>query len=87
MKDKESDLSKEDVSVLNNYKRNGDRDFDPERDELGRVVEGSLGLGTMIGWKRIVVTAGEKIGKTHLTYGQIELNANRFGDLRRSMLS
>ncbi|MBB3540166.1 MULTISPECIES: inorganic phosphate transporter [unclassified Rhizobium] len=28
------------------------------------------GLGTMVGWKRIVVTVGEKIGKTHLTYGQ-----------------
>jgi len=30
----------------------------------------ALGLGTMIGWKRIVITVGEKIGKTHLTYGQ-----------------
>lgn len=30
----------------------------------------ALGLGTMIGWKRIVVTVGEKIGKSHLTYGQ-----------------
>ena len=30
----------------------------------------SLGVGTMIGWKRIVVTIGEKIGKTHLTYAQ-----------------
>jgi phosphate/sulfate permease len=30
----------------------------------------SLGLGTMIGWKRIVVTVGEKIGKQHLTYAQ-----------------
>jgi PiT family inorganic phosphate transporter len=30
----------------------------------------ALGLGTMIGWKRIVVTIGEKIGKTHLTYAQ-----------------
>jgi PiT family inorganic phosphate transporter len=29
-----------------------------------------LGLGTMIGWKRIVVTVGEKIGKEHLTYAQ-----------------
>ena len=29
-----------------------------------------LGFGTMIGWKRIVVTVGEKIGKEHLTYGQ-----------------
>jgi len=30
----------------------------------------ALGLGTMVGWKRIVVTVGEKIGKTHLSYGQ-----------------
>ncbi len=30
----------------------------------------ALGMGTMVGWKRIVVTVGEKIGKTHLTYGQ-----------------
>uniref|UniRef100_UPI002FD95BF0 inorganic phosphate transporter n=1 Tax=Methylococcus capsulatus TaxID=414 RepID=UPI002FD95BF0 len=30
----------------------------------------ALGLGTMVGWRRIVVTIGEKIGKRHLTYGQ-----------------
>ena len=30
----------------------------------------ALGLGTMVGWKRIVKTVGERIGKTHLTYGQ-----------------
>ena len=30
----------------------------------------ALGLGTMIGWKRIVVTVGERIGKTHMTYAQ-----------------
>lgn len=29
-----------------------------------------LSTGTMIGWKRIVITIGEKIGKTHLTYAQ-----------------
>lgn len=29
-----------------------------------------LGIGTMVGWKRIVVTIGEKIGKSHLTYAQ-----------------
>jgi PiT family inorganic phosphate transporter len=34
------------------------------------MVSLSLGLGTMIGWKKIVVTIGEKIGKTHLTYAQ-----------------
>jgi PiT family inorganic phosphate transporter len=30
----------------------------------------SLGIGTMVGWRRIVITVGEKIGKTHLTYAQ-----------------
>ncbi|MCO8096375.1 inorganic phosphate transporter [Acinetobacter lwoffii] len=30
----------------------------------------ALGLGTMVGWKRIVVTVGERIGKQHMTYGQ-----------------
>jgi PiT family inorganic phosphate transporter len=30
----------------------------------------ALGIGTMVGWKRIVVTIGEKIGKSHLTYAQ-----------------
>jgi PiT family inorganic phosphate transporter len=34
------------------------------------AVSVALGLGTMVGWKRIVVTVGEKIGKTHLTYAQ-----------------
>ncbi len=34
------------------------------------MISISLGLGTMVGWKRIVVTIGEKIGKTHLTYAQ-----------------
>jgi inorganic phosphate transporter, PiT family len=34
------------------------------------LVASSLGLGTMVGWKRIVTTVGEKIGKTHMTYAQ-----------------
>ena len=34
------------------------------------AVAMALGMGTMIGWKRIVVTVGEKIGKDHLTYAQ-----------------
>jgi PiT family inorganic phosphate transporter len=34
------------------------------------AVAFALGIGTMIGWKRIVVTVGEKIGKEHLTYAQ-----------------
>jgi PiT family inorganic phosphate transporter len=34
------------------------------------AVAVALGLGTTVGWKRIVVTIGEKIGKSHLTYAQ-----------------
>ena len=34
------------------------------------MISLSLGVGTMIGWKRIVITVGEKIGKTKLTYAQ-----------------
>jgi inorganic phosphate transporter, PiT family len=34
------------------------------------AVAVALGLGTMVGWKRIVITVGEKIGKTHMTYAQ-----------------
>ncbi|HEX4887792.1 MAG TPA: inorganic phosphate transporter [Luteibaculaceae bacterium] len=34
------------------------------------IISLSLGIGTMIGWKRIVKTIGEKIGKQHLSYAQ-----------------
>ncbi len=34
------------------------------------LISISLGLGTMIGWKRIVKTIGEKIGKQHMSYAQ-----------------
>ena len=34
------------------------------------AVAVTLGLGTMIGWKRIVRTIGEKIGQSQLTYAQ-----------------
>lgn len=34
------------------------------------IISLSLGLGTMIGWKRIVKTVGEKIGKQHMSYAQ-----------------
>jgi PiT family inorganic phosphate transporter len=70
MKDKENDLSKEEVSTLNSYKGSLDNatKFIPTWVKI--VVAIALGLGTMVGWKRIVVTVGEKIGKTHLTYAQ-----------------
>jgi len=34
------------------------------------IISISLGIGTMVGWKRIVVTIGEKIGNEHLNYAQ-----------------
>ncbi len=34
------------------------------------AVAMALGLGTMIGWKRVVLTVGEKIGKQGMTYAQ-----------------
>jgi inorganic phosphate transporter, PiT family len=70
MKDKESTLSKEDVSVLNAYKGSLDAatKFIPTWVKIAVAI--ALGLGTMIGWKRIVITVGEKIGKSHLTYAQ-----------------
>src|SRR4029077_7744639 len=42
--------------------------FIPTRVKVAGAL--ALALGTMIGWKRIVVTVGEKIGKSHLTYAQ-----------------
>jgi PiT family inorganic phosphate transporter len=70
MKDKEADLSAADVATLNAYKGSLDSatKFIPYWVKI--VVAIALGLGTMVGWKRIVVTVGSKIGKTHLTYAQ-----------------
>jgi PiT family inorganic phosphate transporter len=70
MKDKENDLSPAEVKTLNAYKGSLDNatKFIPGWVKI--VVAIALGLGTMVGWKRIVVTVGEKIGKTHLTYAQ-----------------
>jgi PiT family inorganic phosphate transporter len=70
MKDKESDLTADDVKVLGAYKTSLDNatKFIPTWVKVAVAI--ALGLGTMVGWKRIVVTVGEKIGKTHLTYAQ-----------------
>jgi PiT family inorganic phosphate transporter len=63
-------LAAADVAVLKNYKSHIDRAtrFIPLWVKVAVAL--ALGLGTMIGWKRIVVTVGEKIGKNHLTYAQ-----------------
>ncbi len=70
MKDKDNELSKEEIGTLNAYKQSLDAatKFIPTWVKVAVAI--ALGLGTMIGWKRIVITVGEKIGKTHLTYGQ-----------------
>jgi inorganic phosphate transporter, PiT family len=70
LKDKENDLSKADIATLGAYKKNldGATKFIPDWVKVSVAL--ALGLGTMIGWKRIVVTVGEKIGKQHMTYGQ-----------------
>jgi len=70
LKNKQGDISAADWQGLSNYKRHVDHAtrFIPAWVKV--AVAMALGLGTMVGWKRIVVTVGEKIGKDHLTYGQ-----------------
>jgi PiT family inorganic phosphate transporter len=70
VKDKEAELSADDIGKLNAYKKSLDDStkFIPPWVKVAVAI--ALGLGTMIGWKRIVVTVGEKIGKDHLTYAQ-----------------
>ncbi len=69
-KDKENDLSKQEVATLGAYKKSLDNATKFIPDWVKACVAIALGLGTMIGWKRIVITVGERIGKQHLTYGQ-----------------
>ena len=63
-------LTSGDWETLTNYKNQIDAatKFIPVWVKVAVAL--ALGMGTMIGWKRIVVTVGEKIGKDHLTYGQ-----------------
>jgi len=63
-------FSTADAAILKNYKIHIDNatKFIPTWVKVAVAL--ALGMGTMIGWKRIVVTVGEKIGKNHLTYGQ-----------------
>ncbi|WP_447761992.1 inorganic phosphate transporter [Sphingopyxis panaciterrae] len=71
-------LSKEETLAFSDTEAKGLKTYKESLDSATRfiptwvkiAVAFALGLGTMIGWKRIVVTVGEKIGKTHLTYAQ-----------------
>jgi PiT family inorganic phosphate transporter len=69
-KTKTPSFSAEENAALGNYKAKVDKatKFIPTWVKVAVAL--ALGLGTMVGWKRIVVTVGEKIGKEHLTYAQ-----------------
>jgi PiT family inorganic phosphate transporter len=69
-KSKTLGFSSDDQKILAAYKKQLDNatKFIPTWVKVAVAI--ALGLGTMIGWKRIVVTVGERIGKTHLTYAQ-----------------
>jgi PiT family inorganic phosphate transporter len=69
-KSKKPAFNAEQAAVMVNYKKKLDlaTKFIPTWVKVAVAI--ALGLGTMVGWKRIVVTVGEKIGKTHLTYAQ-----------------
>jgi len=65
-----ADFSKSDIAAVQAYqtKLEAGTRFIPLWVKI--VVAIALGLGTMIGWKRIVITVGEKIGKHQMTYSQ-----------------
>jgi PiT family inorganic phosphate transporter len=67
---KEHKLSESEAGTLMKYKAALDKTTKFIPVWVKMAVALALGLGTMVGWKRIVVTVGEKIGKSHLTYGQ-----------------
>jgi len=69
-KTKTPKFTADETAALNNYKAKVDKatKFIPSWVKVAVAL--ALGLGTMVGWKRIVVTVGEKIGKEHLTYAQ-----------------
>jgi PiT family inorganic phosphate transporter len=70
MEKKHFAFTPEETTAVDGYKKALDNStkFIPVWVKVAVAV--ALGLGTMVGWKRIVITVGEKIGKTHLTYGQ-----------------
>jgi PiT family inorganic phosphate transporter len=63
-------FDKTESAALGNYKIKVDKATRFIPDWVKVAVALALGLGTMIGWRRVVVTVGEKIGKEHLTYAQ-----------------
>jgi PiT family inorganic phosphate transporter len=70
VRDRGNELDPAEAQTLGRYKQSLDdaTKFIPTWVKIAVAV--ALGLGTMVGWKRIVVTVGERIGKSHMTYGQ-----------------
>lgn len=60
----------DDLAAVDSYKQKVERATKYIPDWVKVAVALALGLGTMVGWKRIVITVGERIGKEHLTYAQ-----------------
>ncbi|HEX5660165.1 MAG TPA: inorganic phosphate transporter [Polyangiales bacterium] len=69
-KSKKPAFTDADHEVIANYHKHLDNSTKFIPTWVKVAVALALGLGTMVGWKRIVVTVGEKIGKDHLTYAQ-----------------
>ena len=63
-------ISSEDNKAIASYRSDLDKYTKYIPTWVKVAVALALGLGTMMGWKRIVITVGEKIGKQHLTYAQ-----------------
>ncbi|MCF9034135.1 inorganic phosphate transporter [Acinetobacter nectaris] len=63
-------LNAADTATITQYRKDLDQATQYIPTWVKVAVALALGLGTMVGWKRIVVTVGERIGKTHLTYSQ-----------------
>jgi PiT family inorganic phosphate transporter len=64
------EFTAQETAALGDYKSKLDKATKFIPDWVKVAVALALGLGTMVGWKRVVVTVGEKIGKEHLTYAQ-----------------
>jgi PiT family inorganic phosphate transporter len=65
-----SGFAPDEVKVLQNYKSKVDKSTRFIPDWVKVAVALALGLGTMVGWRRIVITVGEKIGKEQMTYAE-----------------
>ncbi len=70
LKKEEARVSESDKKILKDNMKSVRKATDYSPGWVIVIISLSLGLGTMIGWKRIVKTIGEKIGKEHLTYAQ-----------------